>query len=488
MMPPAPNSSRTRKWTWLALALVLVLVVAGTVILIVTRKDSVPGTASVSTELYLESSDSAGVSPFTSTVAAPLPTPAQPLPQPSVSPPIRPTTTPAPTPTQQSQQPPAQPQPAPQQPSVLPISGATPGLYGGTQDQASCDRNQMATFLMSNPDKANAWVAALNSDPSLRWSGGNQLAASQIPQYLNEMTPIRLLADTRVTNNGYADGRPTPFQSVLQAGTAVFVDQYGVPRARCACGNPLLRSVPLTSPPVNVGTPWTGYGNSVTIIQSTTIINNYTIINITNGVPFPQPSGGGNLPYPGQPTTVTATATATVTEAPVTVTAPPVTVTAPGPTGGPITPPYQTPTLTTSQQPPGTGTGPLTVPPTVALGTGDVQATLLWSNGSDLDLHVTDPSGTDIYYSNRTSSTGGQLDYDNIPGCNSAPDTHVENIFWPAGGAPPGPYKVYVVDFAECGTSSSFELKVTVGGQVVYNQPGTLTGSGQQSTPYEFTR
>src|SRR5664280_209981 len=115
-------------------------------------------------------------------------------------------------------------------------------------DQSTCDRAQMARFLTANPDKANAWVAAQNHDPSLRWSGGTSLTASQIPAYLNELTPIRLLADTRVTNNGYVNGAPTPHQSVLQAGTAVLVDQYGVPRARCACGNPLQPPVALNSP------------------------------------------------------------------------------------------------------------------------------------------------------------------------------------------------------------------------------------------------
>jgi hypothetical protein len=35
------------------------------------------------------------------------------------------------------------------------------------------------------------------------------------------------------------NGRATSFGSVLQAGTAVLVDKYGHPVARCRCGNPL---------------------------------------------------------------------------------------------------------------------------------------------------------------------------------------------------------------------------------------------------------
>ena len=50
---------------------------------------------------------------------------------------------------------------------------------------------------------------------------------------------MRLRFDTRVTNHGFNDGEATPFQSLLEAGTAVLVDNTGVPRVKCNCGNPL---------------------------------------------------------------------------------------------------------------------------------------------------------------------------------------------------------------------------------------------------------
>jgi hypothetical protein len=40
---------------------------------------------------------------------------------------------------------------------------------------------------------------------------------------------VILQRDTRVTNHGFRNGRATPTQSILQAGTAVLVDEYGVP-------------------------------------------------------------------------------------------------------------------------------------------------------------------------------------------------------------------------------------------------------------------
>jgi hypothetical protein len=45
--------------------------------------------------------------------------------------------------------------------------------------------------------------------------------------------------DVRVTNYDYKDGEATPYQAVLQAGTAMLVDDRGVPRVKCNCGNPL---------------------------------------------------------------------------------------------------------------------------------------------------------------------------------------------------------------------------------------------------------
>jgi hypothetical protein len=72
------------------------------------------------------------------------------------------------------------------------------------------------------------------------------------------------------------------------------------------------------------------------------------------------------------------------------------------------------------------------------LGSGSLQINLTWSSvNSDIDLHVIDPSGTEIYYNRKNSSTGGQLDRDDTNGFGP------ENIYW-IGTAPDGQYKVWV--------------------------------------------
>ena len=82
------------------------------------------------------------------------------------------------------------------------ISGGRPGLYGGTRNVATCDPQEQADFLAANRPIAVAFVAALNGDPTLRWSGSSKVSVDQIEAYLLELTPVTLTSDTRVTNFG----------------------------------------------------------------------------------------------------------------------------------------------------------------------------------------------------------------------------------------------------------------------------------------------
>lgn len=82
--------------------------------------------------------------------------------------------------------------------------------------------------------------------------------------------------------------------------------------------------------------------------------------------------------------------------------------------------------------------------------TGDVQVTLEWDTTADLDLHVFDPAGEEVYFGHRQAASGGELDVDaNFP-CTAATTQPVENVYWPWGGAPPGEYRVRVKYFGQC--------------------------------------
>ncbi|MFH9264817.1 DUF6777 domain-containing protein [Streptomyces sp. NPDC017546] len=131
--------------------------------------------------------------------------------------------------------------------TVHPVSGAVPGLYGGTRSVAACDVERQAALLPDDEDKARAFADV---------SG---IEAVQIPGYLRSLTPVVLRVDAQVTNHGYSAGSATAFQAVLQAGTAVLVDSRGMPRVRCVCGNPLGPPVVADGKVAHRGERWPDY-------------------------------------------------------------------------------------------------------------------------------------------------------------------------------------------------------------------------------------
>ena len=180
--------------------------------------------------------------------------------------------------------------------SVPSVAGGTAGLYGGTLNDAVCDQARMIEFLESHRAEAAAWAGVQGIDPSA------------IRDYVSRLTPVTLLADTRVTNHGYSGGAAYPIQSVLQAGTAVLVDEYGVPRARCRCGNPLLPPTPVQTVPVYTGTTWPAFEPQVVVVVAPAPqpLPQIVIIDIETGDEFTRPvgtSGRDDRPAGGRTTT-----------------------------------------------------------------------------------------------------------------------------------------------------------------------------------------
>lgn len=192
----------------------------------------------------------------------------------------------------------------------------------------SCDRSQMVSFLQQFPERAAAWRDALNGDLLLRWSKGTAIGVDQIGSYVGELTPVLLRIDTRVTNHGFLSGAATSRQSVLQAGTAVLVDQYGIPRVRCACGNPLTPPQAVATDVSYTGGPWPGFdsANLVRVQQSIRIINTFVLTDVRTGAGFGRPGGsdgGQDTPLePSPPTSTTMPAPATTAPPPANETPP----------------------------------------------------------------------------------------------------------------------------------------------------------------------
>jgi hypothetical protein len=84
----------------------------------------------------------------------------------------------------------------------------------------------------------------------------------------------------------------------------------------------------------------------------------------------------------------------------------------------------------------------------VAVKVGDPQFTLIWDSQVDLDLHVVEPGGKEIYWEEPVGNRGGELDVDNTKGYGP------ENVYWlhqdeagkkVKGAGPPGAYRWWVV-------------------------------------------
>lgn len=99
---------------------------------------------------------------------------------------------------------------------------------------------------------------------------------------------------------------------------------------------------------------------------------------------------------------------------------------------------------------------------------GFMRCSLHWFNYDDLDVHVMEPSGNEIYYANRRSyKTGGTLDVDMNAGSGKTRDA-VENIVWTdRSNLTPGLYTVFVNQFNKReNIDVGFEFEIEVDGEL----------------------
>jgi hypothetical protein len=111
------------------------------------------------------------------------------------------------------------------------------------------------------------------------------------------------------------------------------------------------------------------------------------------------------------------------------------------------------------------------------VGTGDVQVTVTWNTDSDVDLHVVDPGGWEIYWGARQSPTGGELDLDSNAACD-IDGVRNENITWGVGMAPQGTYTVRLDYWSSCNASQTdYTVLINNDGEIAIHH-GTFTGAG----------
>jgi hypothetical protein len=114
---------------------------------------------------------------------------------------------------------------------------------------------------------------------------------------------------------------------------------------------------------------------------------------------------------------------------------------------------------------------------------GDPQFTLIWDTQADIDIHVLEPGGAEIFWESRNGQLGGELDVDDRDGFGP------ENVYWVQGKGPPGEYKWFVHYYAGIGgfvgpsPPTRWKVRIKHDNKVVVEQ-GRLVAKGTQSRIY----
>ncbi|MFZ2528961.1 MAG: DUF6777 domain-containing protein, partial [Rhodococcus sp. (in: high G+C Gram-positive bacteria)] len=160
------------------------------------------------------------------------------------------------------------------------VAGDRTALYGGSLDRELCDRQELVDTLEQDPVKIEAWLGVLK--------------VTDARNYVRDLTPVLLRADTRVTAHEYRSGNVVPVQAVLESGTVVLVDDRGTPKVRCARGTPLTAPV-LTPAPDLTGDGWAGLDpQRLFVVQpAASAVPQLTVVDVSTGALLPVPIGAG---------------------------------------------------------------------------------------------------------------------------------------------------------------------------------------------------
>ena len=110
---------------------------------------------------------------------------------------------------------------------------------------------------------------------------------------------------------------------------------------------------------------------------------------------------------------------------------------------------------------------------------GELQITLSWDAVSDLDLHVVDAHGDEIYYGRTAVESGGTFDLESSCDDNFGGIIRNEHVAWPEQSPPPGTYLVRVNHWESCGAAeTNYVVRVDYRGETS-TFSGTFTGPGE---------
>lgn len=118
---------------------------------------------------------------------------------------------------------------------------------------------------------------------------------------------------------------------------------------------------------------------------------------------------------------------------------------------------------------------------------GVLRCSLHWFNYDDLDIHVIEPNGNEIYFSSKKSTTSGQLDIDMNAGSGQSRDA-VENIVWTDESKMGcGTYKLIVHNYCKREKIDvGFECEIECNGEIHHFSYDKEVRGGQKVTVAEF--
>lgn len=113
-------------------------------------------------------------------------------------------------------------------------------------------------------------------------------------------------------------------------------------------------------------------------------------------------------------------------------------------------------------------------------GTGKLQVSCSWNRLNDVDLHLVQPDGEEIYYSHESSAVGGILDVDSNPGCNLDSINNENITYADTAKIISGEYIVRVDFYSNCGITENtyFTTTARYNGQLITPTSGQNAYNG----------
>ena len=117
----------------------------------------------------------------------------------------------------------------------------------------------------------------------------------------------------------------------------------------------------------------------------------------------------------------------------------------------------------------------------IAADFSDVQITVSWDTDADLDLHVADPTGHEVYFGTPVIESGGVLDVYSGDDCDDPDTRRNEHVAWSRGTPPPGRYEVRLSHYMSCGAEETNYVVNVYNHGTVTTFSGIFTGDGDNA-------